>query len=238
MRTLDFKSKSYTFTVDGQRGIPQEKAEMIYKKMYENSKEDFRALMDSQGQTMSQFADYMDSIWDSILDFTVQDAFKEPNLEIRRLYFKAIGIEKIFAELNPKRVDKQALKLRNRQWDVEGNELIVDIDDTYELYKIDGDKLFPEEKSSWRTANATIYAVRCWCTTTGREYWIYVPRHVGEKNDAIEAIAWTARLCIENPEYIYRQGDIFIAKASEKSVQCNPYNLDKNEYLKLLKAQS
>ena len=123
-------------------------------------------------------------------------------------------------------------------WDVDGNKYVQEIEDKYELYKIQGDKLFPEETSSWRTANATIYAVRCWCTTTGREYWIYVPRHVGEKNDAVEAIAWTAQLCIDEPEAVYRQGDIFIAKASPKSSTCSLYHLDKAQYLYLLKAQS
>jgi hypothetical protein len=112
------------------------------------------------------------------------------------------------------------------------------IHDKYELYKIKGDKLFPEEKSEWRRANADIYAVRCWCTTTEREYWIYVPRHIGEMKDAIEAIAWTFQLNIGEPEALYRQGDIIIAEAGPKSKEVRPYHLDKATYLKLLKVQS
>lgn len=238
MTALDFKSKSYNFTVDAQRGVPQSKAEMIYKKLYQDSREDFRALMESGGEVMKAFADHMDEIWDTIPDIEVKDAFQEPNLEIRRLFFKAIGVSRLFEQLNPELIHSETLELKNIQWDVDGNKYVQEIEDKYELYKIQGDKLFPEEKSSWRTANATIYAVRCWCTTTGREYWIYVPRNIGELNDAVEAIAWTAQLCIDEPEALYRQGDIFIAKASPKSSTCTPYHLDKAQYLYLLKAQS
>lgn len=112
------------------------------------------------------------------------------------------------------------------------------IHDKYELYKIKGDKLFPEEKSEWRRSNADIYAVRCWCTTTAREYWIYVPRNVGEMKDAIEAIAWTFQLNIGEPVALYRQGDIIIAEAGPDSKEVRPYHLDKATYLKLLKVQS
>jgi len=98
--------------------------------------------------------------------------------------------------------------------------------------------LFPEESSSWRTANATVYAVRCWCSTTGREYWIYVPRNIGQKGDALEAIAWTVQLTITDPEYIYRQGDVILAKYSSTSKECRPYHLTAEQYVKLLKAES
>lgn len=238
MTALDFKSKSYNFTVDAQRGVPQSKAEMIYKKLYQDSREDFRALMESGGEVMKAFADYMDEIWDTIPDIEVKDAFQEPNLEIRRLFFKAIGVSRLFEQLNPELIHSETLELKNIQWDVDGNKYFQEIEDKYELYKIEGKKLFPEQTNSFRAENTTVYAVRCWCTTTEREYWIYVPRWVGEKGDAIEAIAWTAQLNISEPEWIYRQGDVFIAKASVKSEFVTPYNLDKNQYLKLLKAQS
>jgi hypothetical protein len=150
------------------------------------------------------------------------------------LYFKAIGVAEMFSELQPELVNAQTLEKPGLTWDEKDTPGSVLIRDEYELYKIKGSKLFPEESSSWRQENATVYAVRCWCSTTGREYWIYVPKWIGEKNDAIEAIAWTVQLTITDPVYIHRQGDVIIAKASNTSKECNPYHLNASQYKSLL----
>ena len=176
--------------------------------------------------------------WDSIPDVSVQEAFEEKNIEVRRLFFKAIGVSELFNQLEPKLIDTQILEKEGDSWNDENKVITVTMTDKYELYQIQGSKLFPEEKSDWRAGNATIYAVRCWCSTTNREYWIYVPKTIGEKNDALEAIAWTVQLDITEPEYIYRQGDVILAKHSSISQGCTPYHLNKEQYVKLLKAES
>jgi hypothetical protein len=239
MQKIDFTIKNLLFTVDGQRGVPQASAERFYKKMYAEDKEGMMNMLSIIGPNMMAFANHLNTIWDEIPELRVTEAFAENNLEIRRLFFKAIGVQNIFAKMNPELIDTQIIKFTNAQWYEDGTpkEPKV-IRDKYELYKIEGKKLFPEQANTFRVENATVYAVRCWCTTTEREYWIYVPRWVGEKEDAIEAIAWTAQLNISEPEWIYRQGDVFIAKASAKSEFVRPYHLNKDAYLKLLKAQS
>ena len=158
--------------------------------------------------------------------------------DLQRLCFKAIGVIELFKALEPELVHKDRIDYDNIITDSIGNQSKVATVDEYELYKIDGNKLFPEEKSEWRVANATIYAVRCWCTTTKREYWIYVPRHIGEKNNALEAIAWTIRISHTNPLYLHRQGDVVIAKLSNQSEPCAPHSLSAEEYVKLLKSAS
>src|SRR5690606_33366864 len=116
-------------------------------------------------------------------------------------------------------------------------------DDIYELYKIPGEKLFIVTEDSW-VKPSPVYAVRCWCTTTGREYWIYVPEEIAlgglrwnvkeQKPDAVRAIAWTIRLDVSLPKSIYRQGDIIVVEESEDSQTVEPYHLDKEGYLKLM----
>ena len=187
---------------------------------------------------MLEFGQHVSDKWDSIPDITVQQAFEEKNIEVRRLFFRAIGVAKMFQELEPTLIDKQVLEKEGITWDSDNKEVTTHMRDEYELYEIQGAKLFPEESSSWRTANATVFAVRCWCSTTGREYWIYVPRNIGQKGDALEAIAWTVQLNITNPEYIYRQGDVILAKYSASSQECRPYHLEAKDYIKLLKAES
>ena len=226
------------YTVENQHGVSYKNALILWKTMYK----DFNAFLTNviRYDSMKDFGDHCASVWKDIEVATAQDAFGQENLEMRRLFFKAIGIEKMFQELNPELVAEETIVFNNTVWNDKDNSMDVKIiHDKYELYKIKGDKLFPEEKSDWRRANADIYAVRCWCTTTGREYWIYVPRFVGERKDAIEAIAWTFQLNISDPEALYRQGDIIIAKAGPTSQELSrPYHIEKDMYLKLLKAQS
>lgn len=224
------------YVVENHRDLSHDQAMRIWKTMYKTFDEFIKAVIIHEG--MQDFANHCANVWKDFKPVTVTEAFKEKNLEIRRLYFKAIGIENIFRELTPTLVSKTVLKFKNVRYDADNNPYTEMINDAYELYKIEGDKLFPEESSPWRRENADTYAVRCWCTTTGREYWIYVPRWVGSKNDAIEAIAWTMRINITDPEYIVRQGDILIAKASATSKKLDPgkfHHLDKKQYLKLLR---
>ena len=225
------------YTVEGHKNLSHDTAMRIWKTTYADFAEFHRNVI--KFDHMNDFRKHCAEIWEEIVPATVKEAFAEPNLEIRRLLFKAIGVAKIFAELDPVLIDKHTLTIENLRWDEKNVARIEHVEDTYELYRIDGKKLFPEEKSEWKTSRANIYAVRCWCTTTGREYWIYVPREVGEKNDAIEAIAWTLQINISNPEKIYRQGDIIISKAGpESQVLLRPQSLTKDQYLTLLVSQT
>ncbi len=225
-----------TYHVEGHTGVSYDNALMYWKTAYPNFS-DFEKKVITQ-EPLKAFGEHCAKEWDSILPATVAIAMSQTNLEMRRLFFKALGIEKVFQELKPELVDEQVIEFQNNLTDINDNPYVETVQDKYQLYKIPGDKLFPEEKEGWRRSNADAYAVRCWCTTTGREYWIYVPRWIGESNDAIKAIAWTFRINITNPEYIVRQGDIIIAKASENSEECNLHHLEKEDYLKLLKSQS
>lgn len=226
------------YTVENQHGVSYENALILWKTMYK----DFNTFLTNviRFDSMKDFGDHCASVWKDVKVATAKDAFAQENLEMRRLFFKAIGIEKMFQELDPELVNEETIVFNNAVWNEEDNSMDVKIiHDKYELYKIKGDKLFPEEKSEWRRANADIYAVRCWCTTTGREYWIYVPRSIGEMKDAIEAIAWTFQINIAEPAALYRQGDIIIAEVGPDSRETTrAYHLDKATYLKLLRTQS
>jgi len=214
-------------------------AAKIWKKTYKDFPEFHAAIIaPAKSSTYDEFGENMLAEWNEIPDITVTEAFSVMNIEVRRLCFKAIGVIELFKTLNPTIVHKDIIDYNNIVTDSLGNQKKVAQVDHYELYKIDGNKLFPEETSLWRTDRATIYAVRCWCTTTNREYWIYVPKAIGEKNDALEAIAWTVIVAHTDVEYIYRQGDVIIAKLSEQSKSRMPHHLSKDEYVKLLKAAS
>jgi hypothetical protein len=230
--------KALGYTVENLRGISYENAMVLWKTMYKDYSTFEKNVI--RFDSMKDFGQHCAAVWNEIKTATAQDAFAQENLETRRLYFKAIGIEKMFQELDPVLVTEETVEFTNGVYNEKENSMDTQVIlDKYELYLIKGDKLFPEESSEWRRANADIYAVRCWCTTTGREYWIYVPRFIGEKKDAIEAIAWTFQLNITNPVALYRQGDIIIAEAGPDTKEMvRPYHLDRKTYLQLLKVQS
>lgn len=199
---------------------------------------------------------FVEECWNRIEPVTVEEALKVENTEERRTYFDAIGVEKLFKSLDPKLLDRQVLKKNRTRWDDELNEYTYTFEDVYELYEIEATKMFKIDR--WgNTPTDHVYAVRCWCTTTNREYWLYVPKvaALGErwwysdedlkaKPDAIRAIAWTVRVDVpeENIEKIYRQGDIIVAKikgpAKLSESTFRPYHLSKDQYLSLMYSET
>jgi hypothetical protein len=197
--------------------------------------------------SLEDFGKFVEESWDDIKPVTVEEALKLSNTEIRRTYFDCIGVQKLFKSLNPKLLDKQVITKKRANWDDENKESFRTFEDVYELYEIKGTKLF--EKDRWGREPNPVYAVRCWCTTTNREYWLYVNNEAAtgrrwwgdrenSKPDAIRAIAWTVMIDITNPERIYRQGDIIVVKKSKDSVDTREYHLDKKQYLQLMYSET
>jgi hypothetical protein len=237
---------TYDYVVEGQRGFSLSEALRCWHGLFEGELHRFKARVIDPFPGLQDFYEFIAEVWDTIIPFTVAEAFGEKNQEKRRIYFRAIGVKKLFTELAPELLDSQVLNLKNQRWDEKNQPYLDEIEDVYELYKIEGKKLFPEQfaeganswNREWMEKRSAVYAVRCWCTSTKREYWIYVPNDIGEKNDALEAIAWTIQLNITNPVALYRQGDIMIAKAGPESQECSLYHLDKKTYTKLLVSET
>jgi hypothetical protein len=196
--------------------------------------------------SLKDFGKFIEEYWDSIFPATVEEALRQENTETRRTYFDCIGVQKLFKSLDPKLLDRQVITKKRANWDDENKEVFRTFEDVYELYEIKGTKLF--EKDRWGREPNPVYAVRCWCTTTNREYWLYVNQEAAtgqrwwgddpKKADAIRAIAWTIRIDVTNPEKIYRQGDIIVVKKSKDSEERSSYHLDKDQYLQLMYSET
>lgn len=187
--------------------------------------------------------------WDKSGEITVTEALSIQNLESRRLCFKYIGIEKIFNELKPELVDDQTIEKSTR---VNKEGKLESFMDRYQLYKVKGEKLTGDTDRSFRRAQ-DFYILRCKCTSTDREYLIYVPeiwdsrnsfgreRRSVSKPDAIDAVAWTIQ--VELPagqiDKIIRAGDCIMVKPkSEKYEKCQLRHLSKKEYLEKVVMES
>lgn len=243
----------YKYVVNNQDGFDLTTALRLWKTKYQDDIRDFFKDVITHDQ-LQDFGYFVEECWNRIEPVTVEEALKVANLEERRTYFDAIGIEKLFKSLDPKLLDKQVIDKKRTRWDDDNKEYEYVFEDVYELYEIDGKKLY--DKDRWGNDPQPIYAVRCWCTTTNREYWLYVPREAalggtwwhtsknGGDPDAIRAIAWTVRIDVpeENVEKIYRQGDIIVAKikgpAKLKESTFTPYHLSKEQYLSLMYSET
>lgn len=241
------KYSELTYIVNGREGYSLTDALRLWKTKYESDFRDFVKAV-TPHESLFDFRDFVESVWEEIIPVTVEEALKLPNTEDRRTYFDAIGIEKLFKQLKPTLLDKKVIKKKRARWDDSNVQYEYKFEDVYELYQIEGKLLF--EKDRWGNDPQPVYAVRCWCTTTNREYWIYVNSQAATglswrndyatvEFDAIRAIAWTVRIDVSNPERIYRQGDIIVTKLSEQSQDLlSPRHLTKDEYLSLMYSET
>jgi hypothetical protein len=234
-----------TYIVNGQQDFTLSEALRLWRAKYPEY-QDFKKDVIVH-PSLEDFGKFVEETWDDIKPVTVEEALKIPNTELRRTYFDCIGVVQLFKNLNPTLRDRKVITKKRTGWDDDNKEVVRTFEDVYELYEIKGSKLFGKDR--WGREANPVYAVRCWCTTTNREYWLYVnnqaatgERWWGDRNDAkysaIRAIAWTIRIDISDPERIYRQGDIIVAKKSEKSRQVSPYHLDETQYLNLMYSET
>jgi hypothetical protein len=234
-----------TYIVNGQQDFTLSEALRLWRAKYPEY-QDFKKDVIVH-PSLEDFGKFVEETWDDIKPVTVEEALKIPNTELRRTYFDCIGVVQLFKNLNPILRDRKVITKKRTGWDDDNKEVVRTFEDVYELYEIEGSKLF--EKSRWGRDANPVYAVRCWCTTTNREYWLYVNNEAatgsrwamtGEKTNynAIRAIAWTIRIDITHPERIYRQGDIIVAKRSNKSTETSKYHLNETQYLDLMYSES
>lgn len=237
--------QSYKYTVNGQAGFNLSTALQLWKTKYVEDFRDFeKEVITHEG--LHSFRDFVKEMWDSIQEVTIEDALRQESTEVRRTYFDSLGVQKIFKQMEPTLLDKQIIEKKRTRWDDKNIQYEYAFKDVYELYKISGEKMFGKDRWGGNSARS-VYAVRCWCTTTNREYWLYVPQEAATGNrwsnesevyDAIRAIAWTIRIDVTNPERIYRQGDIIVVKKGKDSEDARSYHLTKDQYLSLMYSES
>ena len=197
------------------------------------------------GTEFNDFFDVVREAWDDAPALTTKQAFTAPNIEHRRVIFNVMGVDKLMAALKPELVDSKTIDRINLEYDKDGGEHSKILTDTYELYKIDGDRLFEGTGNASRwDRDRSVYAVKCKDASTDREYWIYVHADAAKNNDALEAIAWTYQMKSQvYTNSIYRQGEVIIAKhdgvkALGENHWGSTYQLSKEDYLTKIKAQS
>lgn len=236
---IPFDIQTAEYSVCRLEGLSLSEALRLWKAKFETIKHFKKEVI--RHSALERLGEFVADMWDNIEPVTVQGALQEKNMEKRRVMFDCIGVSRLFKELEPNLLDRQVLNKVRTRWNENNEPYEHQFEDTYELYRLDGNKLFTV-KERWSEPNP-VYAVRCRCTTTNREYWIYVPEQAAlggrmssadVKPDAVRSIAWTIRLNISKPKRIFRQGDIIIAEESDESEEVPFYHLSKEDYLFLM----
>lgn len=194
---------------------------------------------------------FFQEYWDTIVPLTFQEAISERNAEKRRGLFTCINPSEFFANMSDdmEMVDRQTISRKNMRWDQNNQHYFEDLNETYELYLLDRQKIFPEKLSY----HSKLAMVRCWCPSTDREYWLFVDEREsrsdghswskeGRQYDAIKAIASTFRIREINPKAIYRHGDVVIVEKwgdeRDEELHWGHRPLTKEQYMNIIVSQT
>jgi hypothetical protein len=134
--------------------------------------------------------------------FSYEEAFKIEDDSLRALVFGSINVPDMIRQLGSERVNVEGKEVTHRDYNEDGSYTMRTYSIIYELHKVSGEKLNIED----------VYAVKCWCTTTDKEHWLWVEDEYAQKG-ALEAIASTMRVyenMIPHIVSIKRQGDVLL----------------------------
>lgn len=170
-------------------------------------------------------------MYDDVQPFSYKEAFNLKNQEFQILVFSSINITEMIGELGHERINTVGKPVRHKQFDTNGNFTgYKEYDVIYEVHKVNGEKLGTDDS----------YAIKCWCTTTNKEHWLWIEDKY--KDDALEAVASTFRIhenLIPNIKELKRQGDILLVEMFEDiEPEGEIVPLTAEQYFSLLTAQS
>ena len=230
------------------------------KIIIDNAKFDFnigcKVLKAKYDTCPENFVEVLGEMWNDIVPITFQEIAQEiRNIEARRVAIGGLGITNVISQVNPKLIDKQTLSKTTTWINGEGKLETISFNDTYELYEVASEDLYKGVENGGWFANNSTHFVKCYCTSTNREYHIWVDKDsVGRTNrpentwqnppiNAISAIAWTIQTNIEKGgiEKIVRQGDCILLKPFNDDSRLGlnmERHLTEEEYRTLLVAES
>jgi hypothetical protein len=179
-----------------------------------------------------KFFDSLAEMYDTVEPFTFKESFELEGREFQALVFSSIDIPQMINELGAKRIKTDGVDVNHRKYDSEGNFIGTEAyHNIYETHEIEGKKLGLDE---------SLYAVKCWCTSTNKEHWLWIDDQY--KDDPLTAIASTFvvhKNIIPHIKALKRQGDILLTEMDEDiKPEGEMVSLTKEQYFGLLVAQS
>lgn len=175
-----------------------------------------------------------DSLFERVKPYSYKEAFEIQNAAFRAKIFSVIDVPEMIKNLGHTRISTEGIELVNKTWNPYKEEFEeINLSQVYELHEVNGSKLGVREP---------MYAIKCWCTSTNNEHWLWAEK----KKSPLESIAsccMVYKKMLGKIEYIIRQGDVFLfgMKNGEEVVLCEDDEvvaLSKEDYFSLLVSQS
>ncbi len=224
------------------------KDDFLYKRQFlydseEKNNEIVSKRLEPYGVTIKQYNDWY---WSEAIDLCRDIEANEPpitasevlaldNAEQRGKAMMLFGFADLLEQLPHRVIDKREITKNNKRWNEDGTFYYDPFIDKYELIEVD--LSFPSRRGD--QTNITVKGVRCNCTTTSREYFLFVP---DETKTAIEGICSTFQVPVKQEAIasIYRQGDVVCYALVENVTdwKCNLRTLTEEEYLEKLVCES
>jgi hypothetical protein len=206
------------------RFIDRHKATMIEYDLKGHSEPDYYICL--------EFFDKLVADYDAATPFSFKESFELENREFQALVFSSINITDMISQLGAKRIKTDGIELDQNIYDEDGNLLGKEKrSNVYEVHEVDGEKLGLDEK---------LYVVKCWCTTTEKEHWLWIDEKY--KDDPLTAIASTFMVhenVVPHIKCLKRQGDVLLAEMTkEVTPEGELVSLTKEQYFSLLAAQA
>lgn len=171
-------------------------------------------------------------LFNELTPYTYLEAFQK-DTNFSSMIFSVINIPDMIKELGHTRIRTEGIRLVNKVYNPITNSFTEKtFEQVYELHSVNLSKLKIE---------GLAYAIKCWCTSTDTEHWLWVDQFY---ESPLEAIASTCKVYEKmkpNIKHIIRQGDVFLFEMTEEveiSESDPVVSLTRDEYFGLLKSQS
>ena len=187
---------------------------------------------EKSGWETDKFINNVIDTYDQVEPFTYAEAFKIEDPQFRATVFGSINVSEMIETLGATRVATDGKHVNQKVYSESGEFLgYHEFDNIYEVHEVSGEKLGLEEN---------LYALKCWCTTTNKEHWLWIEDQY--KDSPLEAVASTFRIhenLIPHIKEIKRQGDILLVELNQDvEPQGNIVPLTAEQYFGFLTAQS
>ena len=196
----------------------------------------FELLVDSQDNSeldvLRSMLEFFLEEYDNVTAFTYQQAFAIRSEAFKAIVFGSIRVPEMIKALGHTRIATAGRAVKHKQYSKQGDFLgFREYDVVFETHQVNGNSL---------GLRGNVYAVKCWCTSTNDEHWLWIEDQY--KDDPLEAIARTFHIhenLVPFIKELKRQGDILLVELTEDiEPRGNMVSLSKDQYFGLLTAQS
>lgn len=178
----------------------------------------------------------IEKLWDTLIAYNYEELFTIKDISIRRFSFNYVGVGEMMKALKAKRISSDGVLVSHFKYNENGDKITEKKHNIFETYEANLN--FIKDLETWNSQMA--YAVKCWCTSTNQEHWLWIEKKY--KDDPLAAIASTFRIHENVIPYIKclkRQGDILLCEMKVKILPEGKVRpLTKEEYFGLLIAES